>query len=102
MMKRWCWLIYIVGVLYPGSTFSQQTPSSSAQQTPSNVFEQLRKAKEQFDKDSAPQTAADFANSGSDKLGNGDYDGAIADSSKAIELNSKMPEAYYNRGTAKL
>lgn len=94
--------IYIFGLLYPGSTFSQQTPSSSPQQTPSNFFEHMRKAKEQFDKESAPQTAADFANRGSDKLQNGDYDGAIADSSRAIELDSKMPEAYYNRGTAKL
>ena len=91
-MKHLRLLIYIFGLLYPGSTFSQQTPSSSPQQTPSNFFEHMRKAKEQFDKDSAPQTAADFANSGSDRLQNGDYDGAIADSSKAIELDSKMLE----------
>ena len=101
-MKHLRLLICIFGVLHPGSIFSQQTPSSSPQQTPSTFFEHMRNAKEQFDKESAPQTAADFANRGSDKLQNGDYDGAIADSSKAIELDSKMPEAYYNRGTAKL
>ena len=100
-MKHLRLLIYIFGLLYPGSTFSQQTPSSSPQQTPSNFFEHMRKAREQFDKESAPQTAADFANSGSDKLQNGDYDGAIADYSKAIELNANFARAYYNRGAAK-
>ena len=35
------------------------------------------------------------------KLNNGDYYGAIADYTKAIELNPDDAAAYYNRGIAK-
>jgi len=46
------------------------------------------------------QTAEDYNNSGVGKFESGDYKGAIADYSKAIELNPNFA-AYHNRGTAK-
>lgn len=46
------------------------------------------------------QTAGTFAASGLAKLHQGDNDGAIADLSKALELNSSLPGAYLGRGTA--
>ena len=50
----------------------------------------------------AAQTAADFAASGSKKHGKRDFDGAIADYTKAIELKPNDANAYNNRGTAYL
>ena len=40
-------------------------------------------------------------NSGVDKYEQGDYQGAIADYTKAIEINPKFALAYFNRGLAK-
>ena len=40
-------------------------------------------------------------NSGNAKSELGDYRGAIQDYNKAIELNPKYANAYYNRGNAK-
>ncbi len=48
------------------------------------------------------QTAEDYNNSGVGKFESGDYKGAIADYSKAIELNPKLAEAYAARGLAKI
>ena len=42
-----------------------------------------------------------FIESGDAKLTQGDYYGAIADYSRAIELNPEDADAYYNRGNAK-
>jgi tetratricopeptide (TPR) repeat protein len=50
---------------------------------------------------SAQTTAADFAASAKAKYSNGDFDGAIADYDKAIELNPGFASAYGNRGDAK-
>ena len=47
------------------------------------------------------QTAEEYFNSAYDKSENGDYYGAIADYTKAIELNPDYASAYYNRGLAK-
>ena len=40
-------------------------------------------------------------NSGVDKYEQGDYQGAIADYTKALEINPESANAYYNRGNAK-
>ena len=45
-------------------------------------------------------TAQDYVNSGVDKDINQNYDGAIADESKAIELNPNYTEAYLRRAQA--
>ena len=42
-----------------------------------------------------------FIKSGNAKYLQGDYDGAIADYSRAIELDPDDAAAYYNRGNAK-
>lgn len=46
-------------------------------------------------------TAAEFYNRGNAKKDKGDYDGAIADYGRAIELAPKFSAAYNNRGIAK-
>ena len=48
------------------------------------------------------QTAEDYNNRGSAKGNLQDYKGAIADYTKAIELNPNYAYAYYNRGLAKV
>ena len=40
-------------------------------------------------------------NSGVDKYEQGDYQGAIADFTKVIEIDPQSADAYHNRGTAK-
>ena len=47
------------------------------------------------------QDAIVYYGRGLAKSTKGDQDGAIADFSKAIELNPKLAEAYLNRGLAK-
>ena len=47
------------------------------------------------------QTAKEFVTRAQDKVDLGDYRGAIADYSKAIELNPNDAEAYSSRGVAK-
>ena len=47
------------------------------------------------------QTAEEYFNSGYDKAQVKDYYGAIADYTKAIELNPNDADAYYNRGNSK-
>jgi len=48
------------------------------------------------------QTAQDFLNGGNVKMDKGDRVGAIADFSKAIELDPNFVTAYYRRGDAKI
>lgn len=48
------------------------------------------------------QTAQEYSNKGSEKAKLQDYQGAIADYNKAIEINPKFAEAYSRRGNAKL
>jgi len=100
-MKRRELLIYTITLLYPFAAFSQQTPSSFS--------EAIKRAQEQFKKSEqqapppSPQQAAETLNkSGFDKYLHSDYDGAIADYTKAIETNPKYSEAYCNRGNSKL
>ncbi len=50
---------------------------------------------------SPTSNAASLHESGNQKLDKGDYDGAIADYNRAIELNPKYASAYNNRGNAK-
>jgi tetratricopeptide (TPR) repeat protein len=50
---------------------------------------------------SNPKEASSYNERGTAKDKNGDFDGAIADYTRAIELNPKFSEAYYNRGLAK-
>ena len=47
------------------------------------------------------QSAEDYVNTGVEKGKSGDLQGAIADYSKAIEINPQDASAYYNRGIAK-
>jgi tetratricopeptide (TPR) repeat protein len=101
VMKRRQLLIYTLSLLYPLAAFSQQTPSS--------LSEAIKRARGLFNKSEqpapspSPQQAAEALNqSGFDKYRFSDYDGAIADYTKAIEINPKYTEAYCNRGTAKL
>lgn len=49
----------------------------------------------------APRTAADYYSRGVARGEKGDSDGAIADFTKAVELNPQFAEAYYNRGVAR-
>ena len=112
-MQRRQLLIYILCISYPLAAFSQQTSPSIAEvlkraqelfkhseQTPSPASDTpgLKRPDEHF----AEQTADDLNKSGFDKYLHGDYDGAIADYTKAILLNPKSSEAYSNRGDAKL
>jgi tetratricopeptide (TPR) repeat protein len=48
-----------------------------------------------------PTTAAGFKASAATKFNKGDFDGAIADYTKAIALGATDPATYYNRGRAK-
>jgi lipoprotein NlpI len=48
------------------------------------------------------ETAADYNNRGIAKVAKGDFDGAIADYGRALELDPKFAAAYNNRGMAKL
>ncbi len=47
------------------------------------------------------QNAAKYFNSGIKRLEQGDYQGAIDDFTKAIEINPKLVGAYYNRAIAR-
>jgi len=47
------------------------------------------------------QTAEEYFNSGSDKHNLKDYNGAISDYNKAIEINPNLAVAYYNRAISK-
>ena len=47
------------------------------------------------------QTAEEYFNRGYDKAANGDYYGAIADYTKAIEINPNVGFYYNQRGNAK-
>ena len=50
----------------------------------------------------ANNLATNFYNSGVEKSEQGDYQGAIDDWSKAIEIDPRQTLAYYNRGNAKI
>lgn len=100
-MKRRQLLIYTISFLYPFAAFSQQTPSSFSEAI--KRAQELFKKSEQPAPSPSPEQAAETLNkSGFDKYLHSDYDGAIADYTKAIELNPKYSEAYCNRGNAKL
>ena len=47
------------------------------------------------------QTSIEYYNRGNSKANSNDYRGAIANYTKAIELNSQNAEAFYNRGIVK-
>jgi tetratricopeptide (TPR) repeat protein len=49
----------------------------------------------------APSSAEDYFNRGTARYGKGDLDGAIADFTKAIELNPQDAAAYFNRGSVR-
>ena len=48
-----------------------------------------------------PTTAVDYNNRGVDRQNAGDLDGAIADYTKAIEIDPRYRDAYNNRGTSR-
>jgi len=50
----------------------------------------------------AQNSAEEYYDSGVETLASGDYQGAIKDFNKAIEINPKDADAYYNRGLAKI
>jgi lipoprotein NlpI len=49
----------------------------------------------------AQSSASDWVNSGNAKYEKGDLDGAVADYSRAIEIDPKYAMAYFNRGVVK-
>ena len=49
----------------------------------------------------AQNSAEEYFNSGIRKANSGDYEGAIKDYNKAIEIKPNDADAYYNRGVAK-
>jgi len=49
----------------------------------------------------AQNSAEEYYDSGVEKLDSGDFQGAIKDFNKAIEINPKYANAYYDRGLAK-
>jgi tetratricopeptide (TPR) repeat protein len=49
----------------------------------------------------AQTTAVDYYNRGNAEKAKGDLDGAIADYTRAIELDPRSADAYFNRGNAK-
>ncbi len=46
--------------------------------------------------------AEEYYDSGIEKANSRDYQGAIKEFDKAIKLNPKLADAYYNRGLAKI
>ena len=48
-----------------------------------------------------PETTSKYRESGNIKYNSEDYQGAISDYTKAIEINPKEAKAYCNRGSAK-
>ena len=51
--------------------------------------------------DAYSQTAEEYYKLGNEKLKKGDYDGAILNYGKAIDMNPIYAEAYMNRGRGK-
>jgi len=51
---------------------------------------------------SISQTAEEYYDRGNDRLDRQDYRGAIANFSRAIEINPRYEDAYFNRGVAKI
>src|SRR6266576_2947591 len=49
----------------------------------------------------SPQTGSDYVNRGNTRFEAGDFDGAIADFTEAIELTPGDSNAYFNRAYAK-
>ena len=49
-----------------------------------------------------PSSANDYLSRGAARVEKGDVDGAIADFTKAIEINPQFAQAYGNRGLARL
>jgi len=54
-----------------------------------------------YEKKSNLNTAEEYFYRGYDKSNKGDYNGAISDYTKAIEINPNFADAYYNRGSSK-
>jgi tetratricopeptide (TPR) repeat protein len=55
-----------------------------------------------YSNNSTERTAEDYFYSGYSKANLKDYNGAITDYTKAIELNPNLTQAYYNRGHSKI
>jgi tetratricopeptide (TPR) repeat protein len=67
--------------LSSSSSTSSSNPTSAPSSTPTN-----------------PTTVEDFWRRANQKLDNGDYQAAIEDYNRVIELNPNLALAYYNRG----
>ena len=61
----------------------------------------LSKEQVSYEEKSNLNTAEEYFYRGYDKSYKGDYNGAIADYTKAIEINPNFADAYYNRGSSK-
>jgi Flp pilus assembly protein TadD len=69
------------------------TASNPTQIRPTNIADPSAEIEE-------PTTAKDYSNRGVAAYERGDYDAAIEDLTKAIELDGEDPDNYVNRGTA--
>lgn len=93
-----CWISAFVLL---GWGWGWSTPTRSVQQVPEGEFDPTIAACTEAIWRGGRDPGFDvYCNRGHAYLNNGDYESAIADLTKALQLNPECIEAYYNRGVA--